>query len=941
MTEGESEPAVMSATDYALFLLDSRGRVTTWNAGAERIMGFRADQIVGRDFSRFYPTEDVRDGTPARELERAVAEGRFEDEGWRLREDGSRFWANVTITALRDRDGRLTGFAKVARDLTQAGHAAREREQLLREQEARAAAEASEKNYRALADAIPHIVWTAGHDGAVDFFNDRVAGYSGLPLEQLRGEGWQLIIHPDDLPRLVELWARARQRGTVLETEQRMRRADGIYRWHLNRAVPAHHPASGELRWFGTCTDIDDLKGAELAIGDSRRWLATTVESINEGLIATDPLGRVRLLNPTAKELTGWSPDEAEGRALETVFEIVDELSRAPRESPVARVLREGAFAGLANRALLVERNGTERTIEYSGAPIRGEDGSILGVVVCFRDMTPRRQAEAVLARLAAIVESSDDAIVGEDLDGTIVTWNDGARRIFGYAPEEVIGRPITVLVPPDLAHEVSALQAAVRCGERVEQLKTRRARKDGSAVDVSVTLSAIRDKFGRVIGVSQIARDIGARKQAEEALERHASRLENLRAIDLAILAARSHEEISKAALEHLARLVPCGRGSILLFDDEARAILTSSSVGWIDERDRPGTRRPLDAIAAADLDALRQGRIYFVEDLAADLDALRQGRDDLAGESQDVPTTSPASELLWAEGIRSYVRFPLTDQGRLFGALNVFSDRPSAYSSDSIEIICEVADQLAIAIRHAQLFEEVRAARGRLEDLSRRLIHAQEDERSHIARELHDEIGQALTAVKIHLQGMTRSPEPVAAEARSRLEECIALIERTLGQVRGIALDLRPSLLDDLGLVAALRSHVNLQARMAGFAAEFTADGPEGRLGPALETACFRVAQEALTNIVRHAGAGHVSVEVHRDDDTLHLVVRDDGVGFDPSSVRTRAEGTSMGLLGMQERAALIGGQLAIHSEPGRGTMIRARFPLPAPLAKSVGGR
>ncbi len=278
--------------------------------------------------------------------------------------------------------------------------------------------------------------------------------------------------------------------------------------------------------------------------------------------------------------------------------------------------------------------------------------------------------------------------------------------------------------------------------------------------MNVSVTLSAIRDKFGRVIGVSQIARDIGARKLAQEALERHAGRLENLHVIDQASLAAWSHEEISTAALEHLARMVPCRRGNILLFDDETQELLTSSSVGWLDGRNPPGTRRPLDALGAADLDALRQGRVYLVDDLAADLDALRQGRDDLAGDLQDVPTTSPVVGLLWAEGMRSYIRVPLTDQGRLFGALNICSDRPSAYNPESIEIIREVADQLAIAIRHVQLFEEVRAARRRLEDLSRRLIHAQEDERRHIARELHDEIGQALTAVKIHLQSMTGCP-------------------------------------------------------------------------------------------------------------------------------------------------------------------------------------
>jgi signal transduction histidine kinase len=226
----------------------------------------------------------------------------------------------------------------------------------------------------------------------------------------------------------------------------------------------------------------------------------------------------------------------------------------------------------------------------------------------------------------------------------------------------------------------------------------------------------------------------------------------------------------------------------------------------------------------------------------------------------------------------------------------------------------------------------EILRQAAQQMEALSRRLIRAEEDERRRIARELHDETGQALTAVKMHLQGLTQGLDD-PTEVRARLEESIRLIEQTHRQVRSISLDLRPALLDDLGLVAALQSYVKRQAQLAGWAARFepAAGLLACRLEPELETACFRVAQEALTNVVRHAGARTVGVELHLGERELRLCIRDDGVGFDVAAARSRAaSGVSLGVLSMEERVALVGGRFAIRSMPGQGTEVAAEFPL-----------
>lgn len=219
-------------------------------------------------------------------------------------------------------------------------------------------------------------------------------------------------------------------------------------------------------------------------------------------------------------------------------------------------------------------------------------------------------------------------------------------------------------------------------------------------------------------------------------------------------------------------------------------------------------------------------------------------------------------------------------------------------------------------------------------LHRLSRRLLDIQETERRQIARELHDEVGQALTATKISLQTLLRSPDP--ERIASDLPEVITLVDRLLGIVRSLSLDLRPPLLDELGLVPALRWLVEKQSQATGLEIAFHADDLPARLDPALAITCFRIAQESLTNAARHAQAHSVELTLHRHEGHLQLTIRDDGRGFVPSQAFARADrGGSLGLISMQERASLLAGSCLIDSAPGQGTEIRANFPLNASIA------
>ena len=241
----------------------------------------------------------------------------------------------------------------------------------------------------------------------------------------------------------------------------------------------------------------------------------------------------------------------------------------------------------------------------------------------------------------------------------------------------------------------------------------------------------------------------------------------------------------------------------------------------------------------------------------------------------------------------------------------------------------INDITERLRTQQTLESLNRELELSHERLRALSRRLFEVQEEERRRLARDLHDDVGQALTALKIQLESLARTGGEVAV--RSRVDECVDTVQHTLERVRQLSLSLRPSQLDDLGLAAALRSHLDRQARVAGLQAHFeTEDAPQA-LAPEIETACFRVAQEAINNVLRHARARNLWLRLSTAGGRLAISVRDDGRGFDLDAVRQRAaDGASLGLVGMEERMALAGGSFELRSAPGQGTIVLATFPL-----------
>ena len=282
-----------------------------------------------------------------------------------------------------------------------------------------------------------------------------------------------------------------------------------------------------------------------------------TLRSIGDAVITTDNEAHITYINSVAETLTGWSHQEALGQPLERVFQIINEVTLQPVENPAVRALRDGLVVGLANHTVLIKKDGTECPIDDSAAPIRNEQGYVSGCVLIFRDVTAQRLIEREKANqlltarlLASIVESSNDAIISKSLDGVIQSWNAAAEQLFGYTADEAVGRHISLIIPPERLAEEEQIITSLREGKRIEHYETERVRSDSKHINVSLTISPIKDASGNVVGASKIARDVTERKRMEHDLRRLA--------VDLSAADRRKNEFLATLAHELRNPLAP-----------------------------------------------------------------------------------------------------------------------------------------------------------------------------------------------------------------------------------------------------------------------------------------------------------------------------------------------------------------------------------------------
>lgn len=417
-------------------------------------------------------------------------------------------------------------------------------------------------------------------------------------------------------------------------------------------------------------------------------------------------------------------------------------------------------------------------------------------------------------------------------------------------------------------------------------------------------------DEIGRLSADFNAMTEALARSRAEiEAFTRQlVRRNEELSALyDIAVTVSRSLqlEEILNGALTKVLEVMELRAGWVFLQDEQSGCLALAAQKGLSPQFATEEAEQELGYCICREVMDSREARV---------LDDIRS-----------CPRLSQATLL--REGLRAHASVPLKAKDKVLGIMNVAWDDDRRFPDEELNLLQSIGHQVGIAIENARLYAEVQRKEELRRQLLEQIILAQEDERKRVARELHDEVGQSLTALIMSLGSAEASLPPELTAIRGQLAEIEDLSSRTLEGIRRLMADLRPTLLDDLGLVPAIRWYAETHLARAGVQPGVEVIGPRRRLSSSFETALFRVVQEAVTNIVKHAGASQATVRVEFNPGSIATTIEDDGRGFD---VAERRDGSGFGLLGMQERVTLLGGSLRIESEPGRGTRVFLEIPI-----------
>lgn len=881
-----------------LFRSTPAGQILDVNPALVEMLGYpNRESLMAVNAADLYVNSDDRRRWQALMEREGVVRG-FEVQARRY--DGTSIWLRNDTRAVRDSEGRVLCYEGSLMDITA-------------RKQVEAALQASEARHRSLIDDVLDSlavgIFILDADFKVIWINQATERFFGLRREEVIGQDKRKLVRERIAPSLADPDGFAERVLATYENNTYVEhfecqvlpdgRREGRWLEHWSRPIRSGLYAGGRIEHY---TDITKSKQK------SQELLEKTFASLRDALFIIDA-DTVKIIdcNPAASQIFGYSRAEILGQT--TAFLHVDEAALETFREKLDEAIAKQGFLYLPEFRMK-RKDGTIFPTEHSVIPLEDEKGKCIGWVSVVRDITEQKQAEETLReseeRYRSLFDRVPVGLYRTTPEGQILDVNPALVQMQRYPDREsmlAVNVADFYVYPEERERWLVTLQ---RNGI-ARDFEFQQRRYDGSIIWVRSSARAVRDADGRLLYYEGVVEDVTERKQAEEKLRQYSNRLRIMRQIDQAILAAQSPTEIAQVALSRLHHLVPCQWASVVVFDPNMQN--TTVLATYMDGTTRAGADPRVPPAVHTITEMLRRERISFVSDL------------------RTLPNPSPMDQALLDKGVRAYLNVPLIVQGgEVIGALNLGSEKPGAFEGDHMEVARSVANSLAIAIQNARLFEQVRTGRERLQALSRRLVEAQETAGRRIARELHDEVGQALTGLMLTLRICARTADE---DMRTNLEEAMQVVNELMVRVRELSLDLRPAMLDDLGLLPALLWHFDRFAAQTGVQVNFKHTGLEGRrFTSEVETAAYRVVQEALTNIARHASVNEATVRAWVSEDMLGIQVEDRGTGFDPETVLTA--GTTGGLTGMYERVTLLGGQLIVESAPGHGTRLTAELPL-----------
>ena len=738
----------------------------------------------------------------------------------------------------------------------------------------------TEHLYRTIGDVAPGFLWLVDNSGRFIYVNRAWEQFTGSSLAELNRNGWEGFNHPDELAQVQVRWKEATDRQTQFEMELRYRRHDGEYRWMLARVAPIHGHGGQLEGWVGTSVDIDDIKRAEQALQQREQELNEFFENAAIPIHWVGPDGTIQRVNQAELDLLGYRREDYIGR------NIADFHVDRPAIDDILRRLAAG-----------------EVLHDYP-ARLRCWDGSIKDVLIdssvyfrngefihtrCFtRDVTNQLSSEQAAQRLAAIVASSADAIIGKTIDGVVTSWNAAAERMFGYSTEEMVGSSIFRLIPEDLHQGERDLLEQIRRGEPAGLTEVERVRKDGQRLFISVAVSPIRDGRGQVIGASSIKRDVTERRQAQEALAQSQERLQ------LALSAARMGTWRWDPAND----LLSWDEGLRRLFGLENEQLVTpySDMLDRIHEDDRSHVQGALQRALAGEDELDVQFRI---------LQPSGQQRW-MANQGQVVLNSDGAVRYMTGVCLDVTDRKLLEERLRQAQRMDSIGQLAGGIAHEANNMMSVVLGCADYVLQRTDLVEAVRQDVDQIWRAAKRTAGITQQLLAFSRR-------QVLQPQVLDLNATVRDLEPILARALGESQGLRMHLSPTLGSVRA-----------DPGQLEQVLLNLTLNARDA------MAEG--GRL-----------TIETMNVVLDEAYAAAKPVETLEPGDYAALVVTDTGHGMDRDTLahifepffttKGVGEGTGLGLSTVYGIVKQSGGFIWAYSEPGLGTTFKLYFPWIAP--------
>jgi PAS domain S-box-containing protein len=807
-------------------------------------------------------------------------------ESQHIRKDGTIFPVLVDLTAVKDDAGQVLYRVANVQDITER----KQVEEALRERE---------EQYRSIFEASLDGLFINSLDGYVVDVNPAGARMHGYTVDECRGLRSELLVPPDRLSGLQEFLDTARSGGQF--------RARGFDRRKDGSQFPVDIAGTqflyrGEPHALAVVRDITETVQAEQTLQEREQQYRSVFESSMDGLFINSLNGQLVDFNPAAAHMHGYTVEEF--RQLQPPqFIHPDSLPLFANYMGLAKTGQE-----IRGRAVDVRKDGSLIHVEVRGTPfmLRGQ----LHAFAAVRDITAQVQAEAALRereeQYRNVFETSLDGLAINDLSGRLVDFNPAMAHMHGYTVDEFRSVQPLQFIHPDSLPLFAEFMEAVNAG-REYRCRAVDVRKDGSTFYIEVvgapfTLRGQPHTFA-------IVRDISAQVEAEAALERRVAE----RTRELSTLLDVSRNVASTLEIEPLLGLI---LDALKVFVDYSGARIYTLEGQMLRVRAARGANRtdreigmefPLSGL-------LSEG--VFIQRRALVIPDLNNPDDPWAVAFRE---EGPADIDEILTRVQSWMGVPLIARGRVIGNLALEHGQPGFYDAHHAEVVMALADQVAVALENARLFTE---AQGK----------AVLEERQRLARDLHDSVTQSLYSLTLLAEAGRRLIDVDVPQAARYLNDMGEIAQQSLKEMRLLVYQLRPLALTHEGLIGALQARLDSVEKRSGVEARFLIEGNLGNLPPAVEEGLFRVAQEALNNVLKHAAARSVVVRLRGDDECVTLEVADDGRGSELLS--TDVQG-GLGLTSMRERVAKLEGTLSIESTPGQGTRVVVEVPRSIPSA------